>query len=213
MKIPALAVAGLGTLAFAGLASADFVNVTVENLGDIGGGVNTWRVYANFDSPTDTLLAISGNDTVAPLVFTSLDGDALVNSSPLGGLIQEDIPFPISDAWDSWVTIGDTATQNTAFSPGFLGGDGLRSVINGTSFTQLDNGGYFDQNPGTPEQGGSILIAQFTVANFSYGGTADWQAAGAGVVNSEFFVTTGVPAPGALALLGLAGFAARRRRG
>ena len=211
MKVKALAFAA-GALAIAGVANADLAGAHVVNMGDIGGGVDTWRVYLDFDSPTDTLLAVSGNDQVAPLVFQSLDGDALVNSSPLGGLIQEDIPFPISDAWDSWVTIGDPATQNTAFSPGFLGGDGLLSVINGTSFSQADNGGYFDQNPGSPEQGGTILIAQFTVANFSYSGTADWQAAGAGATSTAFAVST-VPAPGALALLGLAGFAARRRRG
>ena len=58
------------------------------------------------------------------------------------------------------------------------------------------------------------MIAQFTIAgDWEYGGTGDWTAGGAGASNTAFYVSTVVPAPGALALLGLAGLAGRRRRG
>ena len=63
---------------------------------------------------------------------------------------------------DSWVTLGDPKTHNTAFSPNFLGGNGMDSVIKGTRFVQLDNGGYFDENPGSMElpDGNAVQISQ-----------------------------------------------------
>lgn len=210
-----LVVAGFGLAACAGTASADFIGASIENLGDLGAGVNTYRVFMDFDSPDDTVLAINGDDTIASLRFLSLDGDPLRNTEgAFSGTSFEDLPFPGVEAWDSWVTLGTDApgASDAQFSPDFLGGTGSNSVIAGTSFTQVTNGGYFDSNPGTPENGGSVLVAQFTVANFSYEGTVSWQAAGAGVSQDAFFVSTAVPAPGALALLGLAGVAARRRR-
>jgi hypothetical protein len=213
MKVKALAFAA-GALALTGAANADFTGAHIEDLGDLGAGVSTYRVYVDFSSPSDQLLAVSGNAAVSALYFNSLDGDALRNTAGgFAGLSFEDFPFPGIEAWDSWVTLGtDTPGASDAdFSPGFLGGSGSTSVINGTSFSQATNGGWFDSNPGTPETGESILIAQFTVANFEFGATADWQSTGSGATSSAFYVTT-VPAPGALALLGLAGVAARRRR-
>ena len=214
MKVQLLA--GFGTLVAASAASAALTGASVTSMGDIGGGVDTWRVYIEFDNPADNLLAISGNAAVAALQFQSLDGDALVNEVPgLNGTRFEDTPFPTAAAYDSWVTLGETGASDTSFSPSFLGDvSGALSVINGTSFSQADNGGYFDQNPGTPDgSGGSALIAQFTVANFTYSGTIDYTLGGAGSEQGTFSVTTvPVPAPGAMALLGLAGLAARRRR-
>ncbi len=199
---------------FAGAAHADFTGATVANLGDLGAGVDTWRVFVNFDSPTDAVLAVSGDEQYAPLVFTSLAGDALRNDGgALGGLIQEDAPSATGAAWDSWLTIGNESFigNNTAFSPDFLGGDGIGSVVLGTAFTQANNGGYFNGDPGTPANGGSVLIAQFTVQGFAYSGTLNWQAPG-GPVESSIFTVQTVPGPSALALLGLAVPFARRRR-
>lgn len=217
MKKQFLAVAGIGSVAVACTASASLTGAVAENLGDIGGGANTYRIYLTFDNPADTLLAVNGDSDVSSLLFQSLDGNSLVNSSLFGGTTQEDVhnPEPISDAWDSWVTIGPVDSDDTAFSPGFGGGPPGVAVIQGTSWGQVDNGGYFDQNPGTPvtPDGGQILIAQFTIAGaFSYEGTGSYQAGGAGDPISEAFFVM-VPAPGALALLGLAGLAGRRRRG
>jgi hypothetical protein len=86
-------------------------------------------------------------------------------------------------------------------------------VINGTSFIQEDNGGWFDFDPGTVENGGEILIAQFTIADGAgpvvFTGTVDYTPGGEGDFVSEAFF---IPAPGAAALLGLAGLAGTRRR-
>jgi len=209
----ALALAGLGSLAVAGAASASFSGAVIESLGELTPGVTTYRVYVDYSNPADKLLAISGNAAVSALSFTA--DSPLVNASLFAGLAQEDFyqPFPISQNWDSYVIIGSTATHNTQMSPGFLGGNGVTSVIQGSSFSQANNGGYFDSNPGTPEQGGHILIAQFSLAtgsNFTYCGTAD--SSQGGQLNNDAFCVTTVPAPGALALLGLAGLASRRRR-
>ena len=66
----------------------------------------------------------------------------------------------------------------------------------------MTNGGWFDANPGTPETGESLLIAQFTVEDFMFSATADWQGLAPGATSSGFMVST-VPAPGTLALLAL----------
>ena len=112
---------------------------------------------------------------------------------------------------------------DVAFSPGFLGGDGVQSVIKGSFFSQPDNGGYFDQDPGTPVLPGGgpgeadeILIAQFRLpegTEWFLQGTADYVPGGAdGFVSERFRID--IPAPGALTLFGLAGVVgARRRRG
>ena len=116
---------------------------------------------------------------------------------------------------DSYFTIG--GQTDTSFSPGFLadntGADG--SVVNGSSFTWENNGGYFDSDPGSGafDSGSGILVAQLTVASgedITFGGTASYNSEAGDLTFASFSVTT-VPAPGALALLGLAGLGRRRR--
>lgn len=93
------------------------------------------------------------------------------------------VPFVASGPADSWVSIGgdvDGGISDTAFSPGFLNSDSPgASLIHGSFFEQLENGGYVDSSPGTPENGGSVVILQFTVsagAWFTFEGTVDWQS-------------------------------------
>ena len=197
------------SLAFTMSAQAD-VSASIVNLGDVGAGGNTYQVFVNLDA-AETLLAVGGNAAVSSLIFDA-SGD-LIQNQLIPGALGDSPTTGIVQAGDSWVTIGDPSSHNTAFSPGFAGGDGVASVINGSYFEHLDNGGYFDQNPGTAEMG-SVLIAQFTLAEgdtFSYQGTASYNDAGGTLTSAAFAVTT-VPTPGALALLGLAGLASRRRR-
>lgn len=206
------AFAGVGAALLGGVADADFIGTRLERLGDLGGGTSTWRVHVEFDSPADTVLAVSGNDQVEALVFCGL-GDALVNEAgPLGGLDFEDVPSLFAAEWDSWVTIGNPNAigNDTSFSPGFLSGGDGSSVIHGSHFTQLDNGGWFDDDPGTVDGAGpSVLIAQFTIRSFALSGTLDWRPGGSGLMHTAFAVA--VPAPGTLLLLGLVGLAGRRR--
>lgn len=211
-----LALAGGATLALAGVATADLVGVSVTNLGDLGGGTNSYRVSVIFDAPDDQLLAVGGLPSVAALIFQS--SSALINeASAFNGLIDEDRPNVLSAAWDSWLSVQGSAGigNDTAFSPNFAGGDGATSVVNGTFFSETD-GGYFDQNPGSVSGGvGSIDIAQFTLSgDFTFSGVVNWrdQSLPGGEFFSDQFSVTTVPAPGALALLGLAGLAVGRRR-
>lgn len=208
--------AGAAALAAAGAASAGYTGATVMDMGELIPGTTTYRIFVNFDSPDDRLLAISGNDQVSPLRY---QGAELVQNAPgLEGLQIQDVPFAAAGPGDSWVTIGgdvDNGMSDTAFSPGFLGGNGSNSVINGSFFEQLDNGGYFDFNPGTPENGGSVIIAQFTIAQgatATYEGTVDFVPAGGLGATSVAMGLVTIPAPGAVALLGLAGLAGTRRR-
>ena len=61
--------------------------------------------------------------------------------------------------------------------------DGSGQLVNGSSFTWENNGGYFDSNPGTGafDTGNGILVAQLTVAageDITFGGTASYNGDG-----------------------------------
>ena len=217
MKFYGFALAGGAAAALAGTALADFVGSRVDMLGGDGGDV-TFKLYLLFDNEMDTMLAIGGNAEHSGLAFMTEDGSDLVQNCVLTNSILCDTKGPLDLGGDSWVNIGEE-TGDTAFSPNFLGGNGSESVIKGSAFSHPDNGGYFDSNPGTPvmpDQDDAILIAQFTINDTTlahYQGTVSYVPGGAdGFVNDVFDITFGVPAPGALALLGIAGLAGTRRR-
>ena len=198
------AVLGATAMASADFAGASFTEEVI-NPGEV-----TYRIFLNYNNPLDQQLAVSGNANVSALQLTA--------SSPL---IQHHlVPTVPADVGggglalpgDSWVNIDGEETQ---FSPGFLEGqaDEFGALISGDGFLQADNGGYFDSNPGTAVTGTSILIAQFTFAEgttWTYKGTSDFNAGGNALTNAAFSVSN-IPAPGALALLGLAGLSRRRR--
>jgi uncharacterized protein (TIGR03382 family) len=210
MKSRIAVISGACALAVAGVASADYTGATVMTMGEIVPGTTTYRIFVNFSSPDDRLLAISGNAGVSALRYA---GAELVQNAPgFEDLDIQDRPFVGSLPGDSWVTVGG----ETAFSPGFLDPEFPgASVIKGSFFEQLDNGGYFDFDPGTPENGGTVLIAQFTIAagaTATYEATVDHVLAGRSGVTSVAMGTVVIPTPGAMALLGLAGLAGSRRR-
>ena len=204
---------GSSVLVGASSASADFVGASytseILNPGEV-----TYRIYLNYDNPLDKQLAVSGNANFSALQLTA--------SSPLiqkhlVEAVPADVPGALALPGDSWVTIGEGLANGgeTQFSPGFLEGQGdsFGALISGDGFLQADNGGYFDSNPSTSVEGTSILIAQFTFAEgttWTYTGTSDFNAGGTDLTNAAFSVSN-IPAPGALALLGLAGLGRRRR--
>ena len=180
-------------------------------------GYDTYKVFLNFTSPTDKLLAVNG-DVAGGYSALSYNGGELYNAL-FAGVLADDFgayaAFPGMEG-DSYLTIGGQASD-TSSSPGFLADniDGSGQLVNGSSFTWENNGGYFDSNPGTGafDTGSGILVAQLTVAageDITFGGTASFNGDGGALTFAEFSVTT-VPAPGALALLGLAGLGRRRR--
>lgn len=195
------------------MASADFVNAsyTEESL---AAGEVTYKIFLNYSNPLDKQLAVSGNANFSALQLTA-SSDLI--QKHLVPTVPADVPGPLALPGDSWVTIGEGNAngQETQFSPGFLDGqaDASGAFISGNGFVQDDNGGYFDSNPSTSVEGTSILIAQFTFAEgstWTYTGTSDFNANGTDLTNAAFSVTN-IPAPGALALLGLAGLGRRRR--
>ena len=207
MRIACYASIALSTLTVRG----DFTGTNVVSIGEINpNGGTTFQVFAQFSSPDDWLLGVGGVSEHAALVYS---GDTLIQNEVVPNTYYGDVPSVVTGIGDSWITIGDPATQNTAFSPGFLGGDGLTSLINGSYFIQEDDGGYFDSNPSSRESGGSILIAQFTVAgNFTYQGTVIYGDVEDGLSQSAFAATT-VPAPGVLFFLAItAGVNSRQSR-
>ena len=197
------------------MASADFVGASyteeVINPGEV-----TYKIFLNYTNPLDKQLAVSGNSTYSAL---ELCATSELIQKHLVPTVPADVPGPLALPGDSWVTIGEGNAngQETQFSPGFLAGqaDGSGAFISGDGFIQEDNGGYFDTNPSTSVQGTSILIAQFTFAEgtfWNYRGTSDYNANGTDLTSAAFVLTfTCVPAPGTMALLGLAGLGRRRR--
>ena len=202
-------------LIVSGSAFADFgsASYTVESA---VAGYDTYKIFLNFTSPADKLLAING-DVAGGYSAISYEGGELYNAL-FAGVLSDDTglyaAFPGMEG-DSYLTIG--GQTDTSFSPGFLAGntgaDG--SVVNGSSFSWENNGGYFDSDPGSGafDSGSGILVAQLTVASgedITFGGTASYNSEAGDLTFASFSVTT-VPAPGALALLGLAGLGRRRR--
>ena len=205
--------AGVSSVVFASTSTADLIDVEWEYVDTAQGRV--WQIYAAIDAGGE-VDAVYGDGDNALLVETSL-GSAFYQhflgsyAAPMAALI----PLYASLANDSFVTIGRlTDADNNMLDIGidwsdFENNGGTIWTDNGTWFATPDDAQVHD--PGD----GRILIGQFTtsaddgvlgVINLQ-GKNADgsnWNALNVG------FNT--FPAPGALALLGLAGLAARRRR-
>lgn len=191
------------------------------------GPVNTldiYRLYANFNTGTaaDRVNAVAGN-ALSPLLATVVGGTFFNNVDGYGN--HANLPSgvsPAANAWDTYVTINSLpAGAGVSLSPGFdvqtnnLGSGGsLFTSTNAAWFVTPDNvqGQAVASAPGqanAPAGTFRVLLAQFTV---SQGATPQGSALvnvnGQDLLNQTF----AVPAPGALALLGLAGLVGGRRR-
>ena len=199
-----------------------------------GSGVTVFNIFADMTTSNDALLAVaglpaSGSDPANPL-YIQANGGTLYQSE-FGGANTLSInpqfyPFFPDMVYDSWLTIGLTdQVGNGMIVAGDIGetADGGFAATDGALVVTPDDAQAY---------GSSILVAQLTWVNQGgeEGLTFDiTQEAGSGVIDgvmslqgrdaaggnwysygSGFSIV--VPAPGAMALLGLAGIATRRRR-
>jgi len=209
MKVLSLT-AGVSSLILAGAVSADFQGLSYDVSSNDQG--TTVQVYVEVEAG-DQVNAVYGD--VDNILHIHSNGGSFYqnafggNTPPNPALIGV---FP-SLANDSFVTIGRLTDVDNAMLEigidwtGFEAG-GAISTDNGSWFATPDDAQVY-------EDGGRVAIGQFTVANGDHVfGTINLQGKNADLSN---WSATGinfdtVPAPGALALLGLAGIAARRRR-
>jgi len=227
MKISVPLAAGFGLLVAAS-ATADFtgdVYMDIQSVSAVDGfGAPDFNgtvvdLWAESDDDADILLnAYNFNDVnLGTTYYQSFTGGTWLPNN-LG------VPFE-TDALrmaDSYVTIGgynggdQTGANGTGLDPNF-GGTGAAGP--GT------NGGWYNSDPGNPigavqntdltGTGLGVFIGRFSIngGDLSMEGSTGeftWnQGLGTDGVQGDFVV---VPAPGVLALLGLAGLAGRRRR-
>ena len=202
-------------------AMADYTGLSYDIVGTDLGEAGTWtaRIYADFDASGGRLDAVFGNADN----LLSIDASGGFYQNSLGGATSTSINsafFVLAPSleWDSYVTIGALHSNGFPFGnnalldigidwTGFEAGGGISS----------DNGTWFvtpDDAQGAPVDG-RVLVGQFTMYGGSVSGVLNLQGKDSA---GETFQVTGqdfyfeLPAPGALALLGLAGVASRRRR-
>ncbi len=197
----------VGTLLMSTIAAGDLQGVSIDSLDTGFGGLTTYRVYVDVDS---------GNQVDA--IFGDTDNPLAIRSSTTFYQNQFGLYSPPAEAlfgffpsleFDSFVSIGLLTDTDDAM---------LDIGIDWTDFES--NGGDIYTNNGTwfatpddaqvMEVEGRVLIGQFTTdGNITgeiniLGKNAD--------LTSWQYTNIALPAPGALAILGLAGYLGVRRR-
>ena len=203
----------VSSLLAVGSASADFTGMQFENVENGLAGLTTVRVYAGV-SVGGEVDAVYG-DGVNALAISSNSGFYQNQFGGYGTPSAALFGFFPSLEFDSFVTIGLTDDA----------GDAMLDI--GIDWADFEAGGDIATSNGTwfatpsdaqvLEIGGRVLIGQFTVADGDHVyGSMNFQGKNADLSNWNAdcvtFDSDAIPAPGALALLGLAGIAARRRR-
>lgn len=221
MKTKFALCAGVGSLILASTASAGFSGLVAEEFSVSGTNIlgQSWdldvvRIYAQLENAGDRLDAVYGSAD-NPL-FINTSGEFYQNAA--GGDTSLQINAALfgvynSVEYDTFVTIGNLSSTNDAL---------LVQAVDFSNFNTevtTSNGTWTvtpDDIQGEAGADGLVLIGQFSFAAGT-GGLSSMD----GLVNMQGKNADGsnwtalnqwVPAPGALALLGLAGVAGRRRR-
>ena len=225
MYTNSIALAGaISTFALTSTALGGLNGLSYDVIGvDLIPDTYTVRLYAEVNAG-DRVDAVYGQDPTFSI--TMLDGASTYQNTMYGGATSRSISsaffsFVPSLEWDSYVTIGCLYSDGMPFD-----NNALQHI--GIDWAGFEAGGDATTNNGTwfvtpadaqgEEQNGRVLIAQFTIYQgsgaYDMYFTAGFQGKDADGVtwNEADSVEISIPAPGALALLGLAGVASRRRR-
>ena len=211
----------------AATATADITGIVVDSYtasaADFDGSstlVNVQDMYAMSNDAADVLLNVfnmrmgfSGNTAT---FFQSFTGTGWQPTN-LGG------PFDVAalQQTDSFVTIGGFAADALQ-TPGAGAGTGLDPNFGGNTAVRPGAlAGWYNGSPPSLNGAmidGKVLVGRFSSADgeFSLAGStlsATWNQGLGTPPGQGSFTIAEVPAPGALALLGIAGLAGRRRRG
>ena len=217
----------LGTaaaLTVAGFAQATpFQGFSFESLGNMGNG-ETYRMYVDVDAGA-RIDAVFGNSVGSLDIGTAAGMSFYQNAygGPTSTSCNSDFLLLAPELeWDSYVTIGALYANGSPFANNALLDIGIDfSNFNaGGDLAGIDNGSWFvtPADAQGAEVGGRVLIGQFTVIGGSGNalddllGQVSLQGKDANGDTWQELGVTWVPAPGALALLGVAGLAGRRRR-
>lgn len=221
MKTALPVMAGVGSLVLSAAASAAFTGLVGDTYNVDQGGIiySVLDVYANFDSDQDVLLNVFN---------TNLTNLAWVHDDFLADNWNPNLAL---SAIDSWVAVGGSwgaGDNTTSGDPNFNGLNGQDIPVNAGWFNssppnlQGQAGTPSFVNPNTPTDGFFTIIGRFVIAEVTSPTSLDIQSLsltwnqGIGTPSQQATITdvslAYIPAPGALALLGLAGLAGSRRR-
>ena len=228
---------GLGLASIvAATASADITgaytvnySVTAEDFGGTSVTVNVQDLYLSSNDAADVALNVYNLNLVASAQVTYFQSATGTGWTPnnLGSIFDT----PALRLADSFVTIGGFA-QDTLLpeqAPGAGAGTGLDPNFGGNSAIYPGSlAGWFNSSPpnlngqvGQVADGNGGFGTGVLIGRFAFDGDFDltdstlavtWNQ-GLGTPGEQGSFIVNIPAPGAMALFGLAGFAARRRRG
>ena len=229
-------VAGLAVAASASATFTSFV-VTSANVTNSGQSLTVYTVVARFNGPTDTVLncfnfgAAAGSNS-SMTGFWHKD-NAYYNSGVLSQSFGTWNPsqtgsITLNRPYDSYLTIGGqaTPTNTTNADPSWTsGGNANASSWNRSDLPNNGTLGWFNSNPpnlqgrvgqtgntATDVRVGQFVLSQGDSSARTYTVTLGYNDGVAGSPVQFATANFTLPAPGAVALLGLAGLAGRRRR-
>ena len=218
MKILGLAAA----LAVVGSANANFTGYSVSST--TNGTYNMYQVFGNFDGATDTVLnAFQIHAIVGSSLAGFVHNDALTSGATSTTAGTWNPTFVLTPgAFDSYVCIGGgtgfASGNSTNGDPGWgTAGINQPGIPDGPT---AGVAGWFNSNPPNLQGrvvSGQVLLASMVLAVGDTTGRTFFMKVGynSGVAGAPVQFGEGLftlPTPGAVALLGLAGLAGRRRR-